>query len=46
VPIVIWIVFVYRTFPVFRIISSSFSIRNLISGFSPIVNVLSTCESW
>ena len=46
VPIVIWIVFVYRVFPVFRIISSSPSIRNSTSGFSPIVNVRSTWVSW
>lgn len=44
-PIVISIVFVYRTFPVFRIISSSPSIKNSIPGFSPTVNVLLTCVS-
>jgi len=46
VPIVIWIVFVYRTFPVFRIISSSPSIRNSTSGFSLIVSARLTWASW
>ena len=46
VPIVIWIVFVYLTFPVFRIINLSPSIRNSISGFSLIVSVRLTWESW
>ena len=45
VPIVISIVFVYRMFPVFFIISSSFSIMNFTVDFSPIVNLLSTSES-
>ena len=45
-PIVIWIVFVYLTFPVFRIINLSPSIRNSISGFSLIVSVRLTWESW
>jgi len=46
VPIVMWIVFVYLMFPVFRIVSSSPSIRNSTSGFSPIVNARFTWESW